>query len=268
MPIGVGRRQTTGLRRAELAALAGVSVDYYTRLEQGRDVNPGRGVLNALAVALRLGEDERDHLYRLGRNREDRRPMTAPDVLAARPAQLQLIQAVRPAPAYVLDEISTVLACNRAGSLLMPGLDDWPLPRRTLIRYIFTHLAARNVFVSWEQISHDCVADLRILDATKPRSRRLEELVNELLATSTEFVQLWHRYDVRVNTGGQRTFFNPVTGALHLASEILTAADGQRLLVFQAAPGSSDARLVAELDDASHRAGAGGSGRSSATNSP
>jgi transcriptional regulator with XRE-family HTH domain len=218
LPAGVGRRQTPGLRRAELAALAGVSVDYYIRLEQGKDTNPGPAVLDALASALRLNEQERAHMDRLTR------PTAKAEAAAVvRPGLSQLLETVRPAPAFVLDPIGTILAANAEGWQLMPGVNA---SGRNMIRYVFTHPAARDLYVTWQEVAEDCVADLR-------NAVGQDALVAELLATSADFAKLWRHYDVRVNGGGRRTFRHPDLGLVELTSEVLTAVDGQRLLVFQ-----------------------------------
>jgi transcriptional regulator with XRE-family HTH domain len=227
---GTGRRQTSGLRREELATLAGVSVDYYIRLEQGRDTNPGRGVLDALAGALRLDEDERAHLHDLALARPRRWSAGG----AVRPGLVHLLQTVRPAPAYVMDPISTVLAANPEGWDLMVGLDSWPAHRRNIIRYVFTHPAARDLFESWPRVAADCVADLRTVAGSDPYSPDLEALVRELTAASPDFAELWRRYDVRVNGGGPRVLCHPTRGRTAWTSEVLTAIDGRRVLVFQA----------------------------------
>jgi len=226
---GVGRRQTPGLRREELAAVAGVSVDYYTRLEQGRDRNPSVAVLDALADALRLDGDERDHLHRLATGRAAGRVTPA----TARPGLRQLLETVRPAPGFVLSPGSDILAENPEGLALLPGLAEWPRGRRNFVRYMFRHPAAREVIASWQRMAQDCVAHLRTIPAEQSA-----ELVAELSATSTDFAALWRDYDVRVKSGSERTFRHPAVGRLELRSEVLSVADGQRLVVFQAAPGS------------------------------
>jgi transcriptional regulator with XRE-family HTH domain len=240
LPAGTTRRQTPGLRREELAALAGVSIDYYIRLEQGRDTNPGAAILDALASALRLDSDEREHLHSLARNAASRGTPHAPRAATARPGLLQLLETVRPTPAYVLDPTSNILAANPEGGQLMAGIDTWPLARRNVVRYVFTHPAARTVFVSWQRMAEDCVAHLRTVAATDPGSPELTALVTELSATSPEFAQLWQHYDVRVKSGSRRTFHHPAVGQFELTSEILTAVDGQRFVAFQAAAGSTD----------------------------
>lgn len=228
LPAGVGRRQTPGLRREELAALAGVSVDYYTRLEQGRDTNPGAAVLHALASALRLGDDERAHLHALARLASGPAPSGAG---APRPGLLHLLEAVRPTAAYVLDQVSTVLAVNPEGARLLPGVRECG----NLVRYVFTDARAREVFVVWEDMARDCVAHLRTVAATDPPPA-LAALVAELSATSAEFADLWRHYDVKVKTGSRRTFRDQTGRTFDLTSEILTAPDGQRLAVFRPTP--------------------------------
>jgi hypothetical protein len=122
----------------------------------------------------------------------------------------------------------------------MAGLDAWPAQRRNIIRYVFTHPAARDVFVSWSQIAQDCVADLRTFAATDSGSPELAALVTELSTTSAEFAELWQHHDVRVNSGAHRVFHHPAVGRFELATEILAAANAQRFVVFQARPGSAD----------------------------
>jgi transcriptional regulator with XRE-family HTH domain len=239
LPTGHGRRQTPGLRREELAAVAGVSVDYYIRLEQGRDGHPSAAVLDALAGALRLDHDERDHLHRLA---EGRRGPARPAPVAARPGLRQLLETVRPAPAFVLTPGSDILAENPEGLALLDGLAEWPRGRRNIVRYVFRHPAAPAVVSSWRRMAQDCVAHLR----TAPPDQTAA-LVEELLAVSPEFADLWAHYDVRVKSGTQRAFRHPAVGRLELNSEVLTVADGQRLVVFQAVPGSPSADALALL---------------------
>ena len=242
---GVGRRQTPGLRREELAAVAGVSVDYYTRLEQGRDRNPSVAVLDALADALRLDADERDHLRRLATGRAEDRPAPA---VTARPGLRQLLETVRPAPGFVLSPGSDILAENPEGLALLPGLADWPRARRNFVRYMFRHPRARTVIASWPRMAQDCVAHLRTIPPEQAAG-----LVAELSATSTDFAALWRDYDVRVKSGSDRTFRHPAVGRLDLRSEVLSVADGQRLVVFQATPGSPSADALALLAMTAHR---------------
>jgi transcriptional regulator with XRE-family HTH domain len=254
LPTGPGRRQTPGLRREELAALAGVSVDYYIRLERGRDTHPSDAVLDALATALRLDDDERAHLRGLGLARPGRlgrppsasapRAALAPRPDAARAGLVRLLEWVRPTPAYVLSPTSALLAANQEGLLLLAGIADWPPAERNLIRYVFVHPLARRVFASWPGMAEDCVAHLRNVPADDPP---LIELVTELTQASAEFTRLWRHYDVRVKRGTRRAFNHPSVGPLELTSEILTAVDGQRFVTFQADAGSPSQDALALL---------------------
>jgi hypothetical protein len=234
LPAGIGRRQTPGLRREELAAVAGVSVDYYIRLEQGRDTNPGPAVLAALADALRLDQDEREHLYRLAHAGAGLRPTTRPSAATPRPGLLRLLGTVRPTPAYVLSPGSDILAENPSGAALLHGLAGWPRERRNIVRYMFCHPAARDLVVPWERMARDCVAHLRTVT-----DGQADALVAELSAASPDFARLWGDHEVRVKSGYRRVFQHPHAGRLDLTSEVLSMADGQRLVVFQASDDAS-----------------------------
>jgi transcriptional regulator with XRE-family HTH domain len=262
LPAGTGLRRTPGLRREELAALAGVSIDYYIRLEQGRETNPSPAVLDALASALLLDEEERTHVHELARHPArpgqaagrpaQRQPRTGAE--AVRPAIRQLLQTLRPCPAYVLNQISDVLAANPEALALFHGLADWPPPRRNTARYTFLHPAARDLFVDWGHSAAATVANLRAVAAANPEAAGLAELVDELTEHSPEFARLWRRYDIRLRRGEPKTFRHPQVGTLTLAYEVLQLSDGQRMSVYQAAPASTDqdalkllALLAAEL---------------------
>ncbi|WP_040792224.1 helix-turn-helix domain-containing protein [Nocardia paucivorans] len=240
LPLGLGTRRTPGLRREELAALAGVSVDYYTRIEQGRETTPSDAVLAAPARALRLTGDEYTHLLVLAdqaAGRAPRRPSVDPRPV--RPGLLLLLESVRPGPAYVLNEVNDVLAANPEGLALMAGLGDWPVAQRNMIRYTFLHPTARMVFADWDRVARNSVAHLRTVEPSTPR--QTAELVVELSEASGEFAAMWHRHEVWVKRGGETAFHHPVIGSLTLANEVLGAADGaQRVLVYQAAPGTAE----------------------------
>jgi transcriptional regulator with XRE-family HTH domain len=242
LPGGPGPRRTVGLRREELAALAGVSVDYYTRIEQGRETAPSDAVIEALARALRLDDHERAYLYALADHaarRVPRRPVTAGS--AVRPGLLQLLESVRTSPAFVLGHLNDILAANPEGIALLAGIDRWPPERRNLIRYVFLHPAARSVFVEWERVARNTVAHLRAVSAAGPAAADLTALVTELSASSADFAELWQTYDVRVKTGSRVRFRHLAVGEFSLRSEILgPGPDGQRFVIYQADPGSRD----------------------------
>lgn len=240
LPAGPGTRRTPGLRREELAALAGVSADYYTRIEQGRETAPSDAVLDALARVLRLTGDEHAHLLALADRTAGRTPRRRPARRApARPGLRLLLESVRPSPAYVLSPVNDVLAANPEGLALLPGLGDWPPGKRNTIRYAFLHPAARTVFADWDRVARNGVAHLRTTEPAAPGPAAA--LATELSAASDEFAALWRRHEVWVKRGGETAFRHPVAGPVTLASEVLAAADdGQRLLIYQAPPGTPE----------------------------
>lgn len=254
LPAGTGVRRTPGLRREELATLAGVSIDYYTRLERGKETRPSDAVLDALAEVLLLDTDEREHLHGLAvqatRRAPERRPRTSPTV---RPTALQLLETVRPCPAYVVNRTNDLLAANPGGLRLFPGIEEWPTSRRNLTRYLFLHPAARTLFVHWEQHVVGSVAHLRAVAGTDPDDPELAALVGELTMKSEDFTRLWNRYDVMFRSTGYKVFRHPEVGDMTLAYETmaLSAADGQRLCVYQATPGTPDHDAMVLLDMAS-----------------
>lgn len=240
LPTGPGRRRTPGLRREELAALAGVSVDYYIRIEQGRERAPSDAVLDALARALRLTADEHAHLLGLADQAAGRTPRHRPSgPRPASPGLRLLLDSVRPSPAYVLDEVNDVLDANPEGLALMPGLGDRPAGERNTIRYTFLHPAARTLFADWERVARNCVAHLHTAELTAPG--RTAALVAELTASSSEFAALWRRHEVWVKRAGETAFRHPVIGPVTLANQVLSpAGDGRRVLLYQAPPGTAE----------------------------
>lgn len=243
LPTGAGLRRTPGLRREELAAVAGVSVDYYIRLEQGKETRPSSTVVDALARALRLDADEHGHLRalaeRAARGARSGRPAPARTV---RPGLRRMLDTVLPSPAYVLSRTNDVLAANEPGLRLLAGIDDWPAAQRNTVRFIFLHPNARTLFPYWERIAAETVAHLRTVAGTDPDAPDLAALVGELVVKSDEFATMWRRYDVKVKGGGRKDFEHPVVGRFGLDYEVLSAAgsDGQRIVVYQADPGTPD----------------------------
>lgn len=243
LTIGPGLRRTPGLRREELATLAGVSVDYYTRLERGRETRPSPAVVDALARALRLGQPEHEHLLdlavRAARHLPD--PPTAPS-RTLKPGVKLLLEGLRPHPALVLSRTMDILAANPAGLRLYAGLEDWPAKHRNLARYTFLHPTARTLFDSWNTQLRGCVARLRALAGTEPDAPDLAGLVGELLLKSPEFAKLWERYDVRPHTTGTKTFHHPDVGDLTLGYQgmHLEGTPDHRLSAYYAQPGTPD----------------------------
>jgi len=262
LPTGTGIRRTPGLRREELAALAGVSTHYLTRLEQGRETNPSTGVLDALARALRLDADAHAHLYALANEAAQRtppRPQTdAPSTQAVRPPVEQLLEQLRPTPACVLDQISDIVAANREAVALFAGLECWPRARWNTIRYLFVHPTAHDLFVDWQETAISTLAHLHAALAN-PRSdtARAYALIEELSASSQEFARVWARYDVYPRRSLPKTLQHPTAGKITLHQEVLNLSDdGLRLNVYQAQPGSADETALTLLSPKSRRGAA------------
>lgn len=253
LPPGTGSRRTPGLRREEIATLAGVSIDYYTRLERGRETRPSPAVVDALARALRLDDEEHDYLKTLAAQAARRAPVPPkPPSRAVRPTLKLLLDSLRPNPAYIVSRTYDILAANPGGARLIPGLLDWPARQRNTIRYTFLHPEARHLWPDWEQKARGCVAQLRGVAGSDPDAPDLAALVGELLVKSPDFGRLWGKYEVTRAGAGDRVFRHPLVGNLMLAHETvdLNRADGQRLIVYLAEPGTPDHDAMLLLDRA------------------
>ncbi|GAA3777249.1 helix-turn-helix transcriptional regulator [Streptomyces coacervatus] len=254
LPEGAGLRRTPGLRREELATLAGVSIDYYTRLERGRETNPSPSVVAALASALLLEEAELLHLRELAACAA--RGGAATERPAAAAAQTvdtglhQLLEAMRPCPAHIVSRTMDLLATNPGGLRLLAGLEDWPEGQRNIVRYVFLHPTARVLFDDWENQIRGCVARLRALAGVEPDAPDLTGLVDELLTKSPDFVRLWERYDVKGHSHGTKTFHHPEAGTFAFGYHSLQpdGCFGQRLVAYHAAPGTPEYDVMLRLD--------------------
>ncbi|MEE1664263.1 helix-turn-helix transcriptional regulator [Streptomyces sp. WAC07094] len=261
LPTGPGLRRTPGLRREELATLAGVSIDYYTRLERGKETRPSPAVVDSLARALRLETDEHKHLRRLAARaaRTAPEPPTAPS-RAVRPGVQLLLENLRPGPAYVLSRTLDILAANPGGLHLYAGMESWPVKQRNLARYYFLHPAARDLFPEWDTRIRGCVARLRALAGTDPDAPDLAQLVGELLLKSEDFARLWERYDVRPHRPGTKHFHHPQVGDLTLGyqSMLLEGTSGHRLVAYYAdvASPDHDAMVLLDMLGTQHASGA------------
>src|SRR5580658_1071280 len=241
LPPGTGTRRTPGLRREELATLAGVSIDYYTRLERGKETRPSPAVVDALARALLLDEEEHEFLRALAAQAARRAPVPPPPPSRlVRPTVRQLLEALRPNPAYVLSRTNDLLA----------GLAEWPARQRNTIRYTFLHPAARALWPDWEQKARGCVAHLHAVAGADPDAPDLAAIIGELIVKSPDFSRLWDRYEVRRMGDGEKIFRHPAVGTMTLAHESLelTRTDGQRMVVYMAAPGTADYDAMVLLD--------------------
>jgi transcriptional regulator with XRE-family HTH domain len=241
----IGRRRVPGLRRDELSLLAGVSTDYYVRLEQGRDRHPSPQVLDALARALQLDDEATAHLHALAApERRTRRSAQRPERV---PSSIrQLIVGWHDTPAYVQGRRLDVLAANPLATALSPQFT----PGVNLLRAAFLDPAVRTLYGDhWESLAHDTIAGLRALigpDVDDP----LNELVGELSVRSDHFRRLWARHDIRARiSGGTRRMYHPQVGELDLHYENLQIAgtDGQTLIIYHADPGTPTEQALALL---------------------
>jgi len=248
---GPGIRRTPGLRREELATLAGVSIDYYTRLERGRETRPSPAVVDALARALQLDDAEHQHLSDLAVRAARYAPQPAPaPSRTVRPHLKLLLETVRPNPAYVASRSMDILAHNPGGLALYDGMADWPAKQRNLARYLFLHPAARGIFPDWDNQIRGCVARLRALAGTDPDASDLTQLVGELLLKSPDFAGLWERYEVTGRRHATKTFQHPQVGRITLAFQAmaLEGTPGHRMGVYTAEPGTPDHDAMLLLD--------------------
>jgi transcriptional regulator with XRE-family HTH domain len=242
LPAG-SRRRVAGLRREEVAVLAGVSTDYYVRLEQGRERNPSAQVVDALARALGLEEDAVDHLHGLARPVADRSRTRRSEAVS--PVLLRMMEDWHRTPAVVLDRCLTVVAHNVLGGALFAGHTH----SGDLLRLVFLDPDAREFYPDWEPVAVNTVAALRAAAGTGPEDPRLVAAVGELSLRSEEFGRLWARHDIRRKTRESKRFRHPLVGELTLDYESLTvnSAPGQQLVVYRAEPGSPSEQALALL---------------------
>ena len=238
----MGRRRVAGLRREEVARLAGVSVDYYTRVERGNLSGVSESVLDAIARALRLDGAEREHLYDLARQangsraRRSRRTREVP-----LRAELQhLLDAITDAPAHITTTGMDVVAANALGYALHSEMFHDPRRPANHSRYIFLDPRARDFYVDWEDIADSNVGILRREAGRNPFDRRISDLVGELSVQSEEFRTRWASHDVRHHYAGAKSFNHPVVGRLDLSFQAveLVGDPGYHLTIYPAAPGS------------------------------
>ncbi|MEU9097081.1 helix-turn-helix transcriptional regulator [Streptomyces sp. NPDC048361] len=236
-----GPRRVPGLRRDEVALLAGMSTDYYIRLEQGRERHPSEQVLRAIAGTLRLDDAATTHLFRLGL------PAVG-TVAAARtvaPELLRLMDGMREAPAFVVGAAQDVLAANAMARELYRGFARYD----NLLRMIFLDPFAREFYADWDHAARIAVGNLRASSSQFPQNGRIERVVGELSVRSPAFTGLWARYEVRPRTHEDKHFRHPQVGEIRLHFEALavTSAPGQHLSVYSAEPGSADADALVLL---------------------
>jgi transcriptional regulator with XRE-family HTH domain len=234
-------RRVPGLRREEVALLAGVSADYYTRLERGSAAGVSESVLDALGRALQLDEAERTHLFDLARAAHPtprRRRRQAPQQV--RPSVQRVLDAITAAPAFVRNGRMDILAANRLGRGFYSQHFDSPHGPVNSARFIFLDTRATDFYRDWEQVATDAVAVLRSEAGRDPYERGLSDLVGELSTRSERFRTRWAAHNVRFHDTGDKRFHHPVVGDLELTFETMAlAADaGLTLFVYTAEVGS------------------------------
>ena len=260
-----GRRRVPGLRREEVATLAGVSADYLARLERGNLTGVSDSVLEAVARALQLDDAERAHLFDLARaaNASPSSRVRGPAPQRVRPGLQQLLDAMTGAAAVVGNGRGDYLAANRLGRALFAPLFDGPA-RGNGARFMFLDPASGDFYPDWEQGAHAIVASLRGEAGRNPYDRALTDLVGELSTRSDVFRTLWAAHDVRLHRTGTKRIHHPLVGDLELTYEALalTADDGLFLNAFTAEPGSASADALNMLaswaatpDEAAHAYG-------------
>jgi transcriptional regulator with XRE-family HTH domain len=242
LPAGV--RRTPGLRREEVAMLAGVSTDYYVRLEQGRDQHPSPQVVEALAEALLLEDEAAAYLRGLATPGPSRRSRRTGRREYASPGLVSLMDAWPNTPALVYGRYMDLLAANPLGEALFSWLGD----ETNLLRAVFLKPEARAFYRDWAKIGEGCIAALRAAN-TDPDDPKLVELVGELSLKSPDFARVWGRHEVRAKTAQTKHFEHPVVGKLSLRFENLSvsSAPGQHLVVYHAEPGSPEDHALALL---------------------
>ncbi|WP_144672276.1 helix-turn-helix transcriptional regulator [Arthrobacter sp. U41] len=242
LPVYGGNRRVPGLRRGEVAMLAGVSVEYYTRLERGNLSGVSEGVLEALAQALQLDEAERAHLFDLARAASTtRKPQRRrPAVQPVRASVQLMLDAITNAPAFVRNGRLDVLAANQLGRAMYSEMYGGPARPANFARFLFLDDRSRGFYPDWERAANDTVAILRTEAGRDPYDRGLTDLVGELSTRSEEFRTRWAAHNVRLHHTGRKHFRHPVVGDLHLMYESLdlSADAGLSLLVYTAEPGS------------------------------
>lgn len=238
-------RRVPGLRREELAQLAGVSVAYYTRLEQGNGRNVSAEVLDSIARALRLTDAEHAHLTHLAKPKAHKKKPAARQQ-QVRAALCQLLDVMEGVPAYIVGRRAEILAWNRMAAAVFGDWSELPPAERNWARLVFLHPDYRDLFVDWEQKAIDIVCALRMDAGCYPDDPRLSALVGELSVKSDEFRRLWATHDVKEKSHGVKRLHHPLVGdlSLHFEGFRLTDDSDMSLVTYHAEPGTPSAESL------------------------
>jgi transcriptional regulator with XRE-family HTH domain len=239
-----GRRRTPGLRREEVAQLAGVGTTWYTWLEQGRDVRASLDVLEAIARALRLGQAERTHLILLGRGQQP--PPCKSPAERVSPTLRKLVENLGPNPAYILGRRWDYLAWNAAAEALFGDLGAIPRASRNHAWLTFTDPARREMFTDWERSSRLLVAKFRADSARHLGDPQFEALIKALRETSPEFCRAWKRHEVSHSGEGRKELRHPIAGMLSFSHAVFNPAEAseQRLVLYSPLPENDTAEKL------------------------
>ncbi|MFD4525490.1 helix-turn-helix domain-containing protein [Streptomyces sp. NPDC058470] len=248
------RRRVPGLRREELAMLAGISAPYYTRLEQGQSRNASREVLDAIAGALRLDDSERAHLHALARAPRRPSPLVRPRVERINPATSALLAAIDGTPAIAIGRRTDVLAWNRPGHGLFaghldPGSPDDPGRRPNMARLVFLDAHTRDLYADWPAKARAVVGNLRLTAGKHPTDPLLASLIGELTMRSEQFAEMWADHRVLACDVADYEMRHPLVGTVTVTQQTLQnpQGDGPTLVVATAAPGSPSATALTLL---------------------
>lgn len=220
--------------------LAGISVEYYTRLERGNATGVSENVLEGIARALQLDEAEHAHLFDLVRTANMTRPARRPAQERVRPSVQRILDAMTEVPAYVRNVRLDILSANRLGYALYSEVFTDPVRPANMARFLFLNQRAGDFFGDWERIANDAVAILRAAAGRDPYDRNLSDLIGELSTRSEEFRVRWAAHNVKFHRTGVKTLHHPLVGDLTLSYEALELPGdgGQRILVYTAEPDS------------------------------